>query len=245
MHFRLAGTLAGERDVSMFRNFGLALAAIPCLVLAQEDAVVVTASRTQQRIRDAIPHTTVLTEKEIRDSQAVDLAALLRSEAGFEMAQNGGIGAVFSPLSLRGSNSARVLVLVDGVRIEDAGFSTTALQHIMLDQVERVEIARGNVSSLYGSNAVGGVIQVFTKRGQGEPAPYGRVMAGSRDTSDFAGRLRRRARRHPLQRLGFSPRYARLFGHRPRACAHRQSRPGRVPQRELHVQRLASPERGA
>ena len=67
----------------------------------------------------------------------------------------------------------RTLVLVDGVRIEDAGFSSTALQHIMLDQVERVEIVRGNVSSLYGSNAVGGVIQVFTKRGQGEPAPYG------------------------------------------------------------------------
>ena len=93
----------------MFRNLGLAMAAIPCLALAQEDAVVVTASRTQQRIRDAIPHTTVLTEKEIRDSQAVDLPALLRSEAGFEMAQNGGIGTVFSPLSLRGSNSARTL----------------------------------------------------------------------------------------------------------------------------------------
>jgi vitamin B12 transporter len=169
----------------MIRRFTLAIAAIPCVVLAQEDAVVVTASRTEQRIRDAIPHTTVLTEKEIRDSQAIDLPALLRSEAGFEMAQNGGIGAVFSPLSLRGSNSARTLVLVDGVRIEDAGFSSTALQHIMLDQVERVEIVRGNVSSLYGSNAVGGVIQVFTKRGQGAPAPYARITAGSRNTSDL------------------------------------------------------------
>jgi vitamin B12 transporter len=162
----------------------LALALVPPFVIAQEDTVVVTASRTQQRIRDAIPHTTVLTQKEIRDSQAVDLPTLLRSEAGFEMAQNGGIGAVFSPLSLRGSTSARTLVLVDGVRIEDAGFSSTALQHIMLDQVERVEIVRGNVSSLYGSNAVGGVIQVFTKRGHGEPAPYAQVTAGSRNTSD-------------------------------------------------------------
>jgi vitamin B12 transporter len=162
----------------------LAFVLVPSFVIAQEDAVVVTASRTQQRIRDAIPHTTVLTQKEVRDSQAVDLPALLRSEAGFEMAQNGGVGAVFSPLSLRGSTSARTLVLVDGVRIEDAGFSSTALQHIMLDQVERVEIVRGNVSSLYGSNAVGGVIQVFTKRGQGDPAPYAQVMAGSRNTSD-------------------------------------------------------------
>jgi vitamin B12 transporter len=162
----------------------LLLALVPSFVLAQDDAVVVTASRTQQRLRDAIPHTTVLTEKEIRDSQAVDLPSLLRSEAGFEMAQTGGVGSVPSPLALRGSTSARTLVLIDGVRIEDAGFSSTALQHIMLDQVERVEIVRGNVSSLYGSNAVGGVIQVFTKRGQGDPAPSASVMAGSRNTSD-------------------------------------------------------------
>ena len=109
------------------------MALVPSLVLGQEDAVVVTASRTQQRLRDAIPHTTVLTEKEIRDSQAVDLPTLLRSEAGFEMAQTGGIGAVSSPLALRGSTSARTLMLIDGVRIEDAGFGFTALQHIMLD----------------------------------------------------------------------------------------------------------------
>ena len=161
------------------------MALIPGFVFAQQDAVVVTASRTQQRLRDAIPHTTVLTEKEIRDSQAVDLPTLLRSEAGFEMAQTGGIGAVPSPLSLRGASTARTLILIDGVRVEDAGFSFTALQHIMLDQVERVEIVRGNVSSLYGSNAVGGVIQVFTKRGQGAPAPSASIMAGSRNTSDL------------------------------------------------------------
>ena len=169
----------------MFRHLAVLLAGVPLLAFAQEDAVVVTASRTEQRLRDAIPHTTVLTQKEIRDSQAIDLPALLRSEAGFEMSQNGGIGTVFSPLSLRGSTSARVLVLVDGVRMDDAGFNLTNLQHIMLDQVERVEIVRGNVSSLYGSNAVGGVIQVFTKRGKGEPKPYGQVMAGSRNTSDL------------------------------------------------------------
>ena len=100
----------------MFRRLAVLLAGVPLLALAQEDAVVVTASRTEQRLRDAIPHTTLLTQKEIRDSQAIDLPTLLRSEAGFEMSQNGGIGTVFSPLSLRGSSSARVLVLVDGVQ---------------------------------------------------------------------------------------------------------------------------------
>ncbi|HEY8251136.1 MAG TPA: TonB-dependent receptor [Burkholderiales bacterium] len=173
----------------MFRPIGpgaLVLALVPSFVVAQEDAVVVTASRTEQRLRDAIPHTTVLTQKEIRDSQAVDLPTLLRSEAGFEMAQTGGMGSVPSPLSLRGGTSARALVLIDGVRIEDVGVSSTALQHIMLDQVERVEIARGNLSSLYGSNAVGGVIQIFTKRGTGAPAPYAQAMAGSRNTYDVS-----------------------------------------------------------
>src|SRR5262245_64987369 len=90
-----------------------AAALVPAYLAAQpvpeDDAVVVSASRTQQRLRDAIPHTTVLTQKEIRDSQAVDLPSLLRSEAGFEMAQTGGVGSVPSPLSLRGGTSSRVL----------------------------------------------------------------------------------------------------------------------------------------
>lgn len=148
----------------------------------QDDAVVVTASRTQQRIRDAIPHTTILTRKDIVDSQAVDLPSLLRSEAGFEMQQNGGVGSVYSPLSLRGGSSAQTLVLIDGVRIEDASFGQSALQHVMLDNVERVEVVRGNVSSLYGSGAVGGVVQVFTRRAQGVPSAYGQAMLGDRRT---------------------------------------------------------------
>jgi vitamin B12 transporter len=160
----------------------LAIALVPSFVVAQEDAVVVTASRLQERIRDAIPHATVLTQKEIRDSQAVDLPTLLKSEAGFEFTQNGGIGGV-SGIFMRGGRSAQALILVDGVRVEDAGFGTSAIQHIMLDEVERVEVVRGNVSSLYGSGAIGGVVQVFTKRGRGDPAPYGEVLLGERDTT--------------------------------------------------------------
>ena len=148
-----------------------------------DDAVVVTASRIEQRIRDAIPHTTVLTRRDIVDSQAIDLPSLLRTEAGFEMQQNGGVGSVYSPLSLRGGSSAQALILVDGVRIEDASFGQSAIQHIMLDDVERVEIVRGNVSSLYGSGGVGGVVQVFTRRGRGAPSVSAQAMTGSRDTA--------------------------------------------------------------
>ena len=147
-----------------------------------DDPVVVTASRTEQRVSDAIPHTTVLTRQDIRDSQAVDLPTLLRREAGIEISQSGGLGGNAS-LFTRGGRSAQTLVLVDGVRVEDAGFGTTAIQHLMLDDIERIEIARGNVSSLYGSGAIGGVVQVFTRRGSGTPSAYGEAMAGSRDTT--------------------------------------------------------------
>jgi len=162
------------------------LALVPCIALAQsapeEDGVVVSASRSEQRIRDAIPHTTVLTSKDIRDSQAVDLPSLLRREAGFEFAQNGGPGTV-TGIFMRGGRSAQTLFLIDGVRVEDAASGQTAIQHILLDEVERIEIARGNVSSLYGSGAIGGVVQIFTKRGQGAPAPSGEIMFGDRGTS--------------------------------------------------------------
>src|SRR3990170_810302 len=169
-----------------------ALAAVnvfPCFVLAQStsevDAVVITASRTEQRLRDAVPHTTVLTRREIEDSQAPDLPSLLQREAGFEFAQNGGVGAV-TGVFMRGGRGAQALVLVDGVRIEDAGFGTTAIQHILLGDVERVEIVRGNVSSLYGSGAVSGVIQIFTRRGEGAPGPSLEATAGSRGTAKLS-----------------------------------------------------------
>jgi vitamin B12 transporter len=169
----------------------LALAAFPALLAAQpapdDGAVVVSASRTEQRIRDAIPHTTVLTQKDIRDSQLTDLPSLLRREAGFEMQQNGGIGTLYSPLSLRGGASAQALVLVDGVRFEDVSQGSSAIQHIMLDEVERVEIVRGNVSALYGSGAIGGVIQVFTRRGRGTPAPYADFTFGRYGTTELRG----------------------------------------------------------
>jgi vitamin B12 transporter len=176
---------AGIRSLAAF-----ALVLIPaCLVaqpVPQDDVIVVTASRIGQRIRDAIPHTTVLTERDIRDSQAVDLPSLLRSEAGFEFTQSGGIGGV-SGTFMRGGRSAQALILLDGVRVEDAAFGTTALQHILLDEVERVEIVRGNVSSLYGSGGIGGVVQVFTRRGNDAPAPSGEVMFGERDSVKLRG----------------------------------------------------------
>ena len=146
---------------------------VPVTVYAQDSddvsqAVVVTASRSEQLLREAIPHTTIITSREIRASGAADLPSLLRKEAGFEFSQSGGIGTVSSTF-LRGATTNQTLVLVDGVRLSNLNFGATALDQLMLDQIERVEIVRGNVSSLYGSGAIGGVIQVFTRAGTGAP----------------------------------------------------------------------------
>lgn len=145
------------------------------------DPVVVTASRLKQPLTDTIAHTTVITRKEIRESQAVDLPTLLQREAGVEFVQNGGIGTS-SSIFLRGADSQQVLVLIDGVRVGSATLGTTAIENLTLDQIERVEIVRGNVSALYGANAIGGVIQIFTKHGHGLPHGEAQVMVGSHNT---------------------------------------------------------------
>ncbi len=158
-------------------------ATFPAFVLAQAapqlPEMVVTANRTGQSLTDALPHTTVIGREAIERSQAVDLASLLANEAGFQSTQNGGRGTATS-LFLRGSASTGVLVMIDGVPLtkQDAT-GTVSLEHIMLDQIERVEIVRGNVSAIYGSGAIGGVIQLFTRKGQGAPAGYAQLEAGS------------------------------------------------------------------
>lgn len=152
------------------------------------DEVVVTATRMPQSLQSTIADTTVLNEQEIRKSGAPDVATLLRSLAGVEVAQNGGLGNVSSTF-MRGTNSSQVLVLLDGVRINSATTGTTALEHLMLDSVERIEVVRGNVSSLYGSEAIGGVIQIFTKRGHGAPAFNASAGLGSHGTKRVAAGL--------------------------------------------------------
>jgi vitamin B12 transporter len=151
--------------------------------------LVVTASRIEQDIADAIPHTTILTERDIRESQAVDVLSLLRREAGFEFVQSGGVGSI-SGVFLRGAENRQTLLLIDGQRVESATAGFPALDQIMLADIERIEVVRGNVSSLYGSGAVGGVIQVFTKGGSGPLRGEAQFGGGSRDTWRLSAALR-------------------------------------------------------
>lgn len=145
--------------------------------------MVVTASRTEQILTDVLPHTTVLGRDAIEQSQVLDLPTLLAREAGFQFTQSGGRGNQATAF-VRGAASLQVLVLVDGVPMTKQDTTgAVSLEHIMLDQVERVEIVRGNVSAIHGSGAVGGVIQVFTRRPQGAPALYATAESGSQGSS--------------------------------------------------------------
>lgn len=148
--------------------------------------IVVTAARLAQPQTDALPFTTVISRADIEASQAVDLPALLRREAGIQFTQTGGIGQV-SGLFMRGAETRQTLVLIDGVPLtkQDAS-GTVSIEHLMLDQIDHVEIVRGNVSSIYGSSAIGGVIQIFTRRGDGAPRASVEAEAGSRGTTRLA-----------------------------------------------------------
>ena len=150
------------------------------------DEIVVTASRVRQPLTQSLRHTTVITAADIRASQAADLPTLLRQQAGIEVTQSGGVGTQ-SSLFLRGANSNQALVLLDGHRIDSATTGAAALDQITLADIERIEIVRGNVSALYGASAIGGVIQIFTRKGTGRPAGELRAGLGSYGTQSLSG----------------------------------------------------------
>jgi vitamin B12 transporter len=153
--------------------------------------LVVTASRTEQTQQQTLAAATVIDRAEIDRLQPNSLIDLLRGTPGMSLANNGGSGKSTS-MFLRGTESDHVLVLVDGVRIGSATAGGAAIQDIPDDQIERIEIVRGPFSSLYGSEALGGVIQIFTRRPEGAFSPYASIGVGSdgeqRQSAGLAGR---------------------------------------------------------
>jgi len=160
--------------------------------VAPMEIFIVTGTRAPQPLKQSLAHSTVITQQEIQDSQAADVPTLLKSLAGVEFYQSGGVGQQ-SSVFMRGTNSSHVLILLDGVRINSATTGATAIDQLMLDQIERIEVVRGNVSSVYGSEAIGGVIQIFTKRGYGEPSLSINSGIGSHNTqrasAGFGGKV--------------------------------------------------------
>jgi vitamin B12 transporter len=163
------------------RPFAAGLLLISNLAVAAEQAIVVTATRTAQIADESLAPVIVIDRDQIERSQATDVADLLREHAGLDIARNGGPGQPAS-LFIRGTESNHVLVMVDGVKINPGTIGGAALQNIDPDLIERIEIVKGPRSALYGSDAVGGVINIITRRAATGLAGDANVGAGSYDT---------------------------------------------------------------
>ena len=199
------------------------LSFLSAAVQANEDdplTINITASRTPQSNVDTLASVTVIDRAEIERRQARSVPEALRGVPGLSFSNNGGLGKVSSAF-LRGTEADHLLVLVDGIRIGSVTLGTTSFQDIPIDQVERIEIVRGPRSSLYGADAVGGVIQIFTRKGGGALTPRLSVSGGSHATQDYSAGVSGGGARgwfnlggSHLETLGFNvcdPRSATLF----------------------------------
>ncbi|MDO5625212.1 MAG: TonB-dependent receptor [Pseudomonadota bacterium] len=142
---------------------------------------VVTATRVAQPLTDVLADVTLIDEPAIRRSGAVNIADLLARQPQLELSRNGGPGTTTS-VFMRGAETRFTAVYVNGVRVDTQSTGGAPWESIALGQIERIEIVRGAAAAVYGSDAVAGVIQIFTKQGEGAFSPYVGVGAGNRRT---------------------------------------------------------------
>ncbi|MFU8832169.1 MAG: TonB-dependent receptor domain-containing protein [Wenzhouxiangella sp.] len=152
------------------------------------EPMMVTATRSEQPASASLASVSIIDRDQIERSQAPDLFELLRLEAGVDITRTGGPGGQTS-LFLRGSNSNHVLVLIDGIRVAAAGTGAFAWELLDPAIVERIEIVRGPRAARWGSDAIGGVIQIFTRQAEGVSAraAYGRFRDRSLTSSFGTG----------------------------------------------------------
>jgi vitamin B12 transporter len=145
------------------------------------DTVVTTATRTPQKLSEVLADLTVITRADIERQAAASLGDLLRNNGCAEMVRNGGAAAT-TTIFLRGADSRHTLVLIDGVKVDSQSTGGASWQGLPLSQIERVEVLKGPASAIYGSDAVGGVVQIFTRKGAGGANADLGVSAGNLGT---------------------------------------------------------------
>ena len=149
------------------------------------DQVVVTAARTAQTVDETLAPVTIIDRAQIENSQSTTVAELLNQSApGVQITSNGGPGSN-SGVYVRGTKTAQTLVLLDGRRINAASSGSAPLEFIDPQTIERIEIVRGPRSTLYGADAVGGVINIITRKGSGRPALTVKAGGGNRRTGEY------------------------------------------------------------
>lgn len=146
--------------------------------------VVVTATRTETPVDKAGGSTfTVITAEELEAKRVVTVTEALKAVPGVDVKGNGGIGSRAN-VFIRGADSKNTLVLIDGIMFNDPSDPNRGadLSNLTLDNIERIEVVRGPLSTLYGTNATAGVVNIITKKGKGAPGVYAGVEGGSYNT---------------------------------------------------------------
>lgn len=147
---------------------------------------VVTANRTPQALSDLVGDVSIVDRKTIERSGATGVADVLSRLPGIEITRNGGVGNTTS-LFIRGAETRFTAVYLDGVRIDSQSTGGAGWEGIPLSQIDRIEVLRGPAAAVYGSDAIGGVIQLFTKRGEEGVSPYAGIGFGSRGLRKIEG----------------------------------------------------------
>ena len=159
----------------MLRKILIASLLYSSFIYAEEytlkEILVTTPTRKSENQKNIIADTTVITEEEIEQAGLSSLAELLQKQSGIEISNLGGPGKV-SSINIRGTSSTHSIILLDGMRIGASTSGMTAIENLPLSQIEKIEIVRGPASSLYGQDGIGGVIQIFTKKGKEGFHPY-------------------------------------------------------------------------
>lgn len=157
------------------------------IVTSTLDKIVVTATRSEQSLSSALQPTIVIDQETIELSAAQDVAELLHLYANIDIGTNGGPGQTTS-VFIRGTESDHVMLLIDGVRVNPATGVGPSWMHIDPSRVERIEIVKGPRSALYGSDAIGGVINIITKKSPATQAHFAQTI-GSFNTNQTSGEL--------------------------------------------------------
>jgi vitamin B12 transporter len=145
------------------------------------DPVVVTATKTETPAERLGASVTVITEEDIKEKNYITVEDALRPVPGVEIQRSGGLGKTAS-IRIRGASTQQVVVMVDGMRVKSPTLGQTELTDVPLDAIDRIEIVRGPQSTLHGADAIGGVVNIITRKGRGRPAGAVRGEGGSFET---------------------------------------------------------------
>jgi vitamin B12 transporter len=174
------------QDQSAARSTVVALAIVVALVCGADvraappslDTITVSGTREDVSLGDTLQDVTVIDRATIEAHAGASLESLLAEQAGIQVSTSGGIGSV-SSVFVRGTDSHSTLLLIDGMRYGSATSGTPTFYNLPLEQIDHIEIVRGPMSAVYGADAAGGVIQVFTRRGQPGMQLSGSATLGS------------------------------------------------------------------